>query len=220
MSVVTVNLPVVGTNAVFSFKDPFSKLVSNKLNTPASGVALQVTSISSMKDMIRLTRFDPYTEIYSKVKLGEVEYKQDLNDDIKILTLTHLDADGIATHIQVPLTYIRSISEPNAIQYIDRGLVIGLGHLPVDLDLDPHREQIADYVRTLIGVKVTVCDVSVGTVKHKSSIDHDALEEIRKNSVKVHKTTEIQLAEARLTINSMVDRLNELGIVLGGDEDE
>lgn len=215
MSDITVALPYIGTEAYFSFKDPFDIFIRNKFNLNTSNIKFRVISIISMKDTIRIDLKDPFTEIYEPVGLDEVKYKLDLNDEVPIISLAHTDHDGIERYVRIPLNYISSISDHGGVEYSNRLLVLDLGKLPDDLNLEPLYEDIKDYITTLTGSSVELMDTTVGGVELLPHEEHEDRETIRKNSVSVHKTLTIQLAEVTESRDQILNRLGELGIILG-----
>ena len=74
---------------------------------------------------------------------------------------------------------------------------------------------LVDFVASRTGVTPVIKDVSVGEVSQVSQPDHEIRETIRLNSVNVHKTLAIQLEEERYMRDQLLNRLNQLGIVLG-----
>lgn len=212
---VTVAIPSVGTEAYFEFKDPYSTYIRNKFNINTLGVRLKVISVISMRDMIRTDLRDPYTEIYATAGLSEVDYKQDLTNNVYLISFSFRTCDGVERYVRVPLNYVASQSDSATVEYTDRIVMLDLGYLPKDLELTPFFNELIDFMATRTGVNVEVKDVSVGNVKLVAQEDHETRETIRKNSVSVHKTLEVKLEEKTLLLDSLMNRLKTLNIVLG-----
>lgn len=215
MSKVSVMVPSVGTEAYFSFKEPFNVYVSNKFNINTNSIKLKVISVISMRDAIRTDLRDPFIDIYDKVGLSEINYKLDLGDEIPLISFSYKDQKGVEKYIRVPLNYIAEVSGFAGVDYSNRVLVLDLGDLPVDLDISGHYGDIKDYVATLLGVSPNLKDVSIGDIKSLSDVQHKQKEQIRNNNVSVHKTLTVQLREVTESRDQILNRLDTLGIVLG-----
>ena len=217
MSDVTVQLPNVGQESLFQFKEPFASAVASQLNNKSESYRLKVTSITSIRDIARVFRKDPFMDIYNKVALSEVEYRQDLNDDIMVLTFGYYESDSTIKQFHVPLNYIRSISNPNAVEYAERSIVIALGSLPVGLDLGAFYDDIKEFIVERVGVDSVLSDVSVGKVEVKSQEDHIVLENMRSNLATVRVPLGMRVRELEALVDSMTKRLDSMGIVLGDE---
>lgn len=212
---VTINVPSVGTEAYFSFKEPYSLYIKNKFNINTLSIKLKVISIISMRDMIRVDLRDPFTEIYEPAGLSEVDYKRDLTDNIYLVSFSLKTCDGVERYFRLPLNYISEISNLSTVEYSDRILMIDLGHLPKSMNLDPLFADLSDFVATRVGVEPEIKDVSVGEVLMLDQFSHETRETVRQNTVTVHKTLAVQLEEITIKHDQLLNRLNTLGIVLG-----
>lgn len=211
----TVAIPSVGTEAYFKFKEPYNLYIKNKFNINTLATKLKVISVISMRDMIRTDLRDPFTEIYETAGLSELDYKRDLNNNVYLISFSLKTCDGVERYIRVPLNYLAEVSTPSIVEYANRIIMVDLGHLPSDLDLTPLFADLSDYVASRVGVTPTIKDVSVGETLQLDHVSSETRETIRQNSVTVHKTLAIQLEESRYMYDQMLNRLNDLGIVLG-----
>lgn len=212
---VTVNVPAVGQESVFTFKEPFNTYIKNKYNFDSLTKKIRVISVISMRDMIRNDLRDPFTEIYSPAGLSEIDYKQDIVDSISIISFSFKDEKEVERYFRVPLNYINSIEKLSSVSYINKLLVIDLNKLPYDLDLSVHFDDIKDFIVTRIGVIPQLKEVSLGNIESIDREEADTRETIRTNLVSVHKTLAIQLEEANLRNNQILNRLQDLHISLG-----
>lgn len=215
MEEITVNVPSVGLEAYFTFKEPINRYLKNKFNLDSLTVKLKVISIISMKDMIRNDLRDPFTELYSAAGLSEVDYKQDLLDNVPIVSFSFRDLEGIERFIRSPLNYISTISNLADIEYMNKLIVLDLNKLPISLDTTLFFNDLADFIETRIGILPSIKEVNVGDVELVSLDEHTTRETVRNNMVTVHKTLSIQLQEANLKYDQVMNRLQVLGIVLG-----
>lgn len=211
----TVAIPSVGSEAYFTFKEPYNLYIKNKFNINTLGTKLKVISVISMRDMIRTDLRDPFTEVYEVAGLSEVDYKRDLKDNVYLISFSLKTCDGVERYIRIPLNYIAEVSAPSNVEYANRILMVDLGSMPLSVNLIPLFSDLVDFVASRTGVTPVIKDVSVGEVSQVSQPDHEIRETIRLNSVNVHKTLAIQLEEERYMRDQLLNRLNQLGIVLG-----
>lgn len=211
---VTVNVPNVGLEAYFTFKEPINSYLKNKYNLRSLETKLRVISIINMKDMIRNDLRDPYTELYLPSAIPETEYKKDLIDNVPIVSFSFVDNKGIERFIRSPLNYIESYSNISNIEYINKLILIDLNRLPVSLDTTIFFNDLKDFIESRLGVVSVIKEVSVGEVELVTQEEHDLRETIRNNSVTVHKTLSTQLSEITIKHDQLLLRLQNLGITL------
>lgn len=212
---ITVRTPTVGMEAFFSLKEPFNAYIGNKFNINLSNIKLKVISIISMRDSIRSDLVDPFVNLYEPAGISEVDYKVDLNNSVPLLSLSYENEEGIERYIRVPLNYVNEISDETNIEYMNRNLVLDLGYLPKDLDLEVMYNDIKNFITDRVGVTPSIRDVTIGDVVNLSPYENDLRETVRTNTVIVHKTDSIKLAELQHAHDQLLNRLTDLGITLG-----
>lgn len=210
------NVPQVGIVATFTFKKPFDVFVKNMLKMQSDSFKLEVNSVTSMKDYIRLSNRDPFTDVYTIVNLSELEYKQDLKDDVKIITFLFRDEYNTERLFRVPLTYVESMTGISSVDYINKGIYISLPPLPYDTTIDFLFEDIKDMIAGRLGVEATLKEISLSDISTVSVEEHEMRESIRKNSITVNKSNYVLLKEREFELTAIKERLDELGIQLGG----
>lgn len=215
MPSITIQIPNVGIEAYFVFKDPIHTYIKNTYNLDSLAIKLKVISVISMKDMIRNDLRDPYTNIYLPATISEVEYKKDLIDNVPIVSFSFRDDNGVERFIRSPLNYILSVSSITSIEYINKLIVIDLNKLPISMDITAHFTDLSSFIDSRFGVLPEIKEVALGTVELVTQTEHNTRETIRTNSLTVFKTTEIQLQELNVKYNNLIDRLTTLGISLG-----
>lgn len=214
MSELTVSVPTIGQIANVKFKEPYTGYVKGILSTSKDSHHVEVVSVTSMEDIIRVSKRDVFMDTYNPVGLSLTEYSQDLLDKIPLVTFANKDADGFERLVRVPLNYVESISPATNIDYAGRYLIVDLGKLPVELDLSPIFTDLADYVASRTGVDPEITDT---TLEEFEAVEYDEFrtrETIRTQSVKVNKTLHVRYEELSFRYDSLVKRLDELGISL------
>jgi hypothetical protein len=113
-----------------------------------SDVEYKVTGVRSIKDIIA-DGIDVKQLVYLNQGLTEDEYKQDLEDDVPIVTLQSPSNDIY----NIPASKIISIPDYTGVKYTERTIAINLGQLPDKLDLDFIIPDINDLIKSRIGVE-------------------------------------------------------------------
>lgn len=209
-------LPSVGTEAVFSFRSPFDVFIKNILGKEETEIKLEVNSITSMKDYIRLSHRDPFTDIYNPVNLDELTYKEDLKNEVPIITFLYRDDFNMERLFRVPFSYVERYSNQSTVEYSNRGLYLSLPPLPVNLTIDAAFADIVDLIEDKLGVTVDIKEVSTGEITSISLEEHEIRENIRKKNNKIYKSNYTLRKEAEVELTAIKERLDELGITLGG----
>lgn len=212
---VTINVPNIGLESYFTFKEPINSYFKNKFNLDSLTIKLKVISLISMKDMIRNDLRDPFSEIYIPAGLDEVEYKKDLRDNISIISFSFRDLAGIEKFARCPINYVESIANISNKEYINKMIVMDLNRLPSELDTTLFFNDLADFIESRIGIIPAIKEVNIGDVEFVTPDEHNTRETVRSNMVTVHKTLSTQLQEANLRYDQVMLRLQQLGISLG-----
>lgn len=214
MPEVTVAVPSIGQICYVQFKEPMHTALTNKFNLPTLNIKVKVLSIMTMGDMIKYDHKDPFSNIYLPAGISELDYRNDLRNNVYIISFLYVDVYGAEQNIRSPLSYIQAFSDVSNIEYMNRLLVIDLNRLPVDIDLSLYFIDIADFIKTRIGTTPSVKEVSVGNVEFVDRVEHSTRETVRTNMVTVHKTLSTQLNEINLKHTEVMNRLQVLGISL------
>lgn len=214
MPEITVNVPSINTEAYFTFKEPFNYYVRNKFNVSTSKIKLKVVSVISMRDTIRSDLRDPYSDLYIPAGISETDYKQDLLDNVPIISFSFRDVRKVERFLRVPLCYIESISGITDIEYLNKLILIDLNKLPNTVDTTIFFEELSDFIEGRLGIVPIMKETSVGEAELVDIQEHELRETIRTNSITVHKTLNVKYEEAVLKHDQLLDRLNVIGVSL------
>lgn len=212
---ITVQIPSVGMEGFFNFKEPINYYLRNKFNLNSLSVKLKVVSVISMKDTIRSDLRDPFSDLYAPAGITETDYKKDLVDNVPIISFTFKDSRGVERFIRSPLNYIESISSVTNIEYLNKLIIIDLNRLPNEVDTTIFFDELKDFIETRLGIIPVIKEVSVGNVELVDNVEHETRETIRKNMVTVYKTLNTQLEEITLKHDQLLQRLQAMNITLG-----
>lgn len=212
---VNIATPSVGTLAYFTFKDPVAGYVKNSLGVDTKAVKLTVNSIVSIQAMIKSDLKDPFTEVYAKMGLDEVTYKQDLDNNIMIVTMGYTNQYNEIAYFRIPVSYIVSVSGVGDIEYLNKMLVIDCNYLPLNTEINVWIDELSDFIESRVGIRPSIKEVNIGNVINVDPVEHGFRETVRLNNRVVNKTAAVELEELRLKYTQLTTRLRDLNIVLG-----
>lgn len=213
MPITTVSQPEIGYKGYFTFKEPFARYIKNRFNRTDNKFYLEVTSVVTMDEMIKLNMQDPYILIYTQASISQQEYNQDLIDNVVILTFKYV-SNGVDRYIKVPINYIDNYQYELEIEYTNTCLVLDLGMVYKELNIDFMFSDLKTFVKERIGIEPDIKSVSLGIIEDVSNNDHETRETIRTNNITVNKTTIAKLEELQLKYSEVLQRLSDLGISL------
>lgn len=179
-------VPPVNTKGIFIFKEPFdNKLYNNQEYT--------VTSIRSLLEIYN-SEEKPYETIYVPVGLSDIDFKNDLDNNVPIVVLTTTGNE----YFYVPANKILSMPQIAGVKYQDTILAIGLGQLPLSYDFTLVKDTVKQTVYDVIGVDSTVEVVLASAVilkTYEDDILHRTLLDNRKIVIKSYRTKYLELLE-------------------------
>jgi len=179
-------VPPVNTKGIFIFKEPFdNKLYNNQEYT--------VTSIRSLLEIYN-SEEKPYETIYVPVGLSDIDFKDDLDNNVPIVVLTTTGNE----YFYVPANKILSMPQIAGVKYQDTILAIGLGQLPLSYDFTLVKDTVKQTVYDVTGVDSTVEVVLASAVilkTYEDDILHRTLLDNRKTVIKSYRTKYLELLE-------------------------
>ena len=225
MAELSISLPAPGTTSVYTFKEPFRSYLKNNHRFNTDGVRMKIVSIININDNIRTDLVDPYTTLYSPVGVSESDYKQDIIDNVPLVTFTFTDADDIIQYFRVPASYIADVSSIGNVDYIHKTLVLDLGLLPVDLNVaDMLKDVLPTLVKNITGStgplgssEPKLYEVGLGAIVTKSSDEHESLEIIRTGYIDTTDTLEEVSNTYKQRLQDLLEQLDDAGILVNLD---
>lgn len=137
-------VPPINSSGAFEFEAPYDdNLLNNKEYT--------VKAIRMLKEMSDNGE-QPFENIYLPVNRTEEEYKQDLDNDIPIVSLS----DSGGNYAYIPANKIKSMPKTTGVKYQETILAINLGMLPVAYVLDGIKELVKDDIKAAMGINSNV----------------------------------------------------------------
>lgn len=212
---ITISPPALGTQAYFNFKNPVAGYIKNKLNCGDNGILLTVIGINNLKSLMEVELRDPFIDSYNPMGILKTEYMNDVLNEVPLYVFAYQPPGGKKVYIKSPLNYIADFSIGNDIIYTNRLVMLDLGKLPIDLDTVIMFDDLSDFVYDRFGIRPDLKEVSVGDPEKTTREDHALRQAIRTNSITVRKSKTAQFMELSHKYNQLINRLDELGIVLG-----
>ena len=201
MSNVTVQIPPLGVECLFSFKKPFNAYIRSTLSVNLDEVKLKVISIVSMRDMVAIEKIDPFTRYYVPLGIAESDFKFDFDHDVPILTLLYSEMNVV----KVPLSYVSFYRAISQVEYSNKVVIIDLGMMPTSVHTELYFNSLQDFFETRFGVRPQTKEVNLGS-SIVSSVEHEQKELIRQNVITVHDTNETKLQKITTMYNELLNR--------------
>jgi hypothetical protein len=74
MQTVTVTCPTIGLEAYFTFKEPMTRSLQNRLGVSSSQILLKVSAINEINQTLQSDLRDPFLEAYGPAGIVEAQY--------------------------------------------------------------------------------------------------------------------------------------------------
>ena len=187
MAVITTNLiPELTANGVYTLTAPFNAVLK-------ANAAYTCISIRQLEDIIARGE-DPYTQYYvpREQTSGDLlpQYNADLGNGVCIITL---QASSGAV-VYVPSSFIASYPSKGGVPYTNLMMAVDLGAMPDYVDLTFLKQQIANLVKTTVGLtSVLIQTVVVSPMTNISAADHTRAEAARLANITNTNTPESQV---------------------------
>lgn len=183
MAVITTNLiPTIGVTGVFQLTSPFDTL----LVANASYTCLEVRQLEG----IIASGNDPYQMYYVPQTVSQDQYNADLANGVCIITLQ----SSSGSVLYVPSSYIAAFPSTGGVPYTNLMMGVDLGPMPDYVDLSFLKQQIANLVKTTVGLTaVSITTVVCSPTVNLSAADHKTAEAARQANITNTTTPESQV---------------------------
>jgi len=197
-------LPTIGTTGYFTFAEPYASLINPNQQ-------FTVVSIRTIPEL-EASGEKPYETIYVPVNESSTTYADDLNNDVAIVTFR---TDG-GEYFYVPENKILSDTKLTGYKYIEKGVLINLGWLPIDTNLDTLEANIKDVVYDTIGVTPLVTVTDTSSTVYVDKVKHNELSLARANKATVaqsYRTRYYELLEKYDNLQALMAKIEETYII-------
>lgn len=182
-------VPTVGSSGYFQLKVPFDSLILNKEHYTCQAVRKISDYLANNET--------PLDDIYLANGLTEVQYSQDLEDDVYIVSLQA----NTGHWVYVPSAYITQFPSVNGIPYRSVMIGVALPPIPADKDISNVTASITNLITDTLGVACQIKIVETSKVVLVDSDQHTLTESQRQAAAAGSGTDRSRYTE-QLTINA------------------
>ena len=183
-------IPPVNLEGTFKLKTPLTSLINEN-------VVYTVDKVVNISALIE-DSIDVETIVFKDQGLKSDDYKYCLLNKIPIVTLK---SEGNFL-VDIPANYFSYVPQITGKIFINRAIIVNLGYIPKELDLDYIKTELNDYVveRTGINAESSLEDISGDLIlSYQEADDYEA---DRTSRIKITSTCRGMLLDAQNTINT------------------
>lgn len=190
--------PPVNLTGTFNLKTPLTALVNEK-------VTYTVDSIKSINSLLD-EDIDVQKLVYLDQGLTTEDYVSALNNKISIVTLR---SEG-SSLVTIPEDYLASVPQIVGKIFIQKAIILNIGHVPDELNLDFILEPLKDEILDLTGLNSEAELVDISGQFIESYDNHEAFEITRNTNMSDSTTCKIKLLEAQELLNKQQMKITQL----------
>jgi hypothetical protein len=191
-------IPTLNSSGTFLFKSP----ISDKINPQSIFVCKSIRKITELLSAGE----DVLQKYYITNNLSNETYEEDLNKDASVIGL-YSDSIG---WLYVPSSQINGYPDNSGVPYRRLGLVVNLGPVVENYNLDSINNLLKEVVKTHLGIDPEVNVLSLSEQAMVKREDHEAIERMRLSKINTEQTVFVKLAKSEQTVIDLQFRLKQL----------
>ena len=191
-------IPPINTEGKFIFKEPF-------LSKYKSDVVYKVVGVRTIEEMYEAQE-DPFEYVYKLHGLTAIDFKDDLQNSVPIVTFTKTGLD----FYYIPASYIESTPMLSGHRYREYMIGIKLPKLPVGTETDAILQILSDDVRDALGVHTEAKIIPSSSEILLDDIENEKMKRLLENSKKVYKSWKTKYLEEVEKSKSKDDYIRKL----------
>lgn len=191
-------IPTIGATGFWQLSAPFDSLM-------AQDEMYTCQAIRRLGDYIAFNE-DPLTNIYTFYGLTEDDFNADQAANMYIVSLQSEKGQWL----YVPARYLLGYPIMNGVQYKTMMLGVGLGALPVDMDLSAIQTLISNVVYENLGITPKMSPVALSKALLVSRENHDRIETARLARASQKKTDYSRYRETLQQLNQANAKIQAL----------
>lgn len=188
-------IPTIGSSGYFILRAPFDSLILN-------GERYTCKAVRKISDYL-VNNETPLADIYVANGLTEVQYDEDLKNDVSIVSLQA----STGHWVYVPATYITQLPVVNGIAYRSLMLGVSLPPMPADKNLTHVETAVKNVITDLLGVAAGTKFVETSKVVLIDSAKHKTTQAARDAIIAGNTTDRSRLNQALTTIDQLVQKI-------------
>jgi len=188
-------VPPINSKGVFKFAAPYDTLLKPNMEY----------KVAAVRDLIELKNSEekPFDTIYVAVGLTEVDFKEDLDAGVPIVSLV---TEG-QEYVYVPADRIISTPNVTGIKYQSKILAVSLGSLPLATNLDTAKSIVVDTIYDTLGIESDVQVVDSSAVILKDKGEHTTFMNLLDNRKTVRKSFRTKYQELEVINQAQSERI-------------
>lgn len=191
-------IPAINSKGIFRVKNPLDNLIRNDIH-------YTVSAIRNIKEILE-DEIDVLLLVYLDQGLTKEQYNSDLENNVPIITLKSPSNE----YFYIPGTFILSINDQTGVKYRERVIVINLGQIPANLNLEHIKEDLKDVVTSQVGLESSVEFMDVSQDIIYSEDEHTIFEHRRLAAITTNETCRLKLIKAY----DIIEKLNNKVLLL------
>jgi hypothetical protein len=164
-------IPTVGMTGYYRLIAPFDGLINLNTEYTCQDVRSITACLANNEDVLKT--------IYLANGLVEADYVADRAENMLIISLQ----SQVGQWVYVPVRYVASYPLTNGVLYHNVMMGVGLGAIPVRMDLATIESQISDLIYNLLGIRPAMKAVQVSKATFVSTEQHEMIETTRQSRV-------------------------------------
>lgn len=174
-------IPTVGMSGYYKLLAPFDQTIE-----PNSIYTCQ--AVRSITDLLS-TNEEPLNTIYLKNGLTKEEYETDVAERMLIVTLQ----GGFGEWVQIPVKYIQTYPLASGVLYHRLGIAVGLGMVPVNMDVTMVGRAIEEAVYGVLAVTPSIKPIQLSKPTLLTEDQHAEIEANRTGILELKPSLQKQL---------------------------
>lgn len=191
-------LPSVHASGLWELTTPFNNHLTRNV---------QYTCIAVRRlEELALQGIDTFKVYYEPFGLTINKHQEDYAKNIAIVTIKNTAGDVKS----FPSSYIVRFPSSEGVSYVNLGLGINLGSLPVSKSIDDLILKITELVKDTLGTTPTIKTIQLSEITMVSRDTHTNLENTRKANIKASDTQAAQLTTLKKQLQAKDTLIREL----------
>lgn len=191
-------IPNIGQSGFYSVKAPFDQFIN-------ADEVYTCKAVRFIGDYIALNE-DPKTLIYEAYGLTDTDYEADVADNMYIVSLCSESGQWL----YIPARYIASYPTMNGVRYHTMMMGVGLGAVPVDMDLSAIQTMVSNLIMDNLGITPAINLVQLSKPILVDRVNADKIEAARLIRAQQKKTDSFRYKETLGKLNEALLKIAEL----------
>lgn len=191
-------IPPIGSTGIFKVNAPFNDTIKDTINHTC-------VAIRRLSDLLN-SGLDPFNDYYFLNGLTEEKYKEDITDNVCIVSLQTANGNWF----YVPSSFIISYPIVGGVAYNSIALMLNIGAIPDALNISFLRNTLVDMTESIIGIRPTIYTVATAEQTMVNEQAHDLAEMARLSKITKTTTDYSELIKVRNENTELKNKISTL----------